>query len=101
MTVHRLKTWPHYFKFVAAGVKPFEVRINDRDFQWRDDLVLEEWDPDTQKYSGASIDADVQYCLYLKQYRDIKNWRWRLARWIMPDIVIMGIQIDQESRING
>lgn len=43
---HDLKTWPAYFDAVAAGVKTFEVRRDDRGFQSGDVLVLRRFDPD-------------------------------------------------------
>jgi hypothetical protein len=38
-TIHHLKTWPRYWDAIAAGVKTFELRRNDRFFQ-RDDIVV-------------------------------------------------------------
>ena len=43
---HQLKTWPEYFKAVAAGTKTFEVRENDRNFKVGDVLELREWIPE-------------------------------------------------------
>ena len=43
--VHELKTHPSYFRAALAGLKPFEVRKNDRDYCAGDVLRLVEWDP--------------------------------------------------------
>lgn len=52
--VHYLKTWVVYFELVRSGLKTFEMRKNDRNFQAGDVLILEEWDPVTQGYTGRS-----------------------------------------------
>lgn len=57
--VHHLKTWPRYFHLSWMGLKPFELRVNDRSFAVGDILILEEWDPDTRGYSGRLIHALV------------------------------------------
>lgn len=51
--IHRLKTWPGPFKAVKCGLKPFEIRKNDRDYKDGDILVLDEWNPNTGKYTTA------------------------------------------------
>jgi hypothetical protein len=60
-SIHSLKTWPKWFAASAAGKKPFEIRKNDRDFRVGDTLVLQEWDPITQKYSGKSLTRKITY----------------------------------------
>lgn len=40
MTVHYLKIKPEYYKDVEAGLKTFELRKNDRNFQVGDILML-------------------------------------------------------------
>lgn len=40
MKVHYLKIKPEYFKDIERGVKTFELRKNDRDFQVGDVLML-------------------------------------------------------------
>jgi len=50
--VHELKIWPDFFAQVISGVKPFEVRRNDREFKTGDVLKLCEWDPDKKSHTG-------------------------------------------------
>ncbi len=58
---HDLKTWPEYFNAVIAGEKKFEIRKDDRDFKVRDTLLLSEYDPATQMYTGRIQRARVTY----------------------------------------
>jgi hypothetical protein len=59
--IHELKTWPEYFDAVRDGRKTFEIRRNDRGFKVGDVLVLQEFDPETQKYSGEMASFCVTY----------------------------------------
>ncbi len=52
-----------YFKLVSSGKKKFELRLADFDIQQGDTLVLEEWDPETKKYTDRSIEKKVDYIL--------------------------------------
>ena len=58
---HELKCWPAYFSAILAGTKTFEIRTNDRGFQVGDELLLKEWDPTTELYSGREIIVEVPY----------------------------------------
>jgi len=58
---HELKTWPKQFGAVLGGSKKHEVRVNDRNFQEGDELLLQEWDPEKQRYTGRHILAAVSY----------------------------------------
>jgi hypothetical protein len=49
---HYLKTDPYVWDLVAQGVKTFEIRYNDRDYQRGDRLIL-----DKTKYTGAEMKA--------------------------------------------
>lgn len=51
-TWHSLKTWPPFFKDTFRGVKEFEFRFNDREFKRGDYLILKEWYPKSEKYTG-------------------------------------------------
>lgn len=61
MKVHNLKILPQYFEEALKGKKPFEVRLNDRDFKLGDIVVLEEWDG--EKYTGREISGKIKYIL--------------------------------------
>lgn len=61
--VHYLKTWTPFFNDVKAGIKPFEVRKNDRNFKVGDTLILEDFDPITNKYKEGWIPELVTYVL--------------------------------------
>ncbi len=59
---HYLKTWPEFFRAVESGIKPFEIRINDRGYQVGDILHLQEFiPPDT--FTGREVVKEVTYIL--------------------------------------
>lgn len=59
--IHELKVWPEYFNALKLGLKNFEIRKNDRDFQIGDTLRLREYDDDEMIYSGEEIEKTVTY----------------------------------------
>lgn len=59
--VHELKTHPEPFCAVWDGRKTYEIRKNDRGFVTGDLLWLNEWDPETQCYSGRAVLFEVLY----------------------------------------
>lgn len=61
MKVHKVKIWPDYFAAVHSGRKTFELRLNDRDYKSDDVIVLREWSPITEKYTGYSITMSIGY----------------------------------------
>lgn len=63
MTDHVLKCWPDFFQAVKRGDKPFELRINDRDYQVGDTLVLQEYNPTDDAYSGDELWRLVTYMI--------------------------------------
>lgn len=60
---HALKTWPQYWRAVQDGSKTFELRRDDRSFQVGDVLLLQEWDPDTEGYTGRELRRQVSYVI--------------------------------------
>lgn len=49
--IHELKISPEYYMDVVSGVKPFEIRKNDRDFKVGDCVKLNEYDAENG-YTG-------------------------------------------------
>ncbi len=79
--IHHLKLWPRYFARVASGHKTLEVRHeHDRHFEPGDALVLEEFDPAHQRYTGRTCHRPVTDVL-----RDPHN------QWLQPHVAALSI----------
>jgi len=73
--VHHLKCWPHEFEAMKGGLKRFEYRKDDRDYQVGDVLILEKWIPVKEyenqrserlvkgEYTGEKLNVSVSYVL--------------------------------------
>ena len=79
------KIWPEYFEDVASGKKKFELRLADFKARVGDTLILKEWDPQTQTYTGRSLNTHITYVLKTKN----------LPFWSKQDIDNHGFQILQ------
>jgi len=62
-TVHDLKISPPFFLAVDKGIKPFEVRRDDRGYNVGDYLCLREYNPVDNKYTGRTISRRISYIL--------------------------------------
>ena len=62
-STHELKVWPACFEAVADGRKAFDVRLNDRDYQVGDALLLREYEPESEQYSGRTTDRWISYLM--------------------------------------
>jgi len=64
---HELKTWPELFNAVMETNKlkrkTVDIRKDDRDYKVEDTLILKEFDPTTQEYTGRSCWRIVTHCL--------------------------------------
>jgi len=60
--IHELKCWPEFFEPVANGIKTFELRDDDRNYQVGDILKLREWIKD-EGYTGRNTYVTVTYIL--------------------------------------
>lgn len=60
---HALKTWPQYFEQVESGEKTFELRKNDRDYKVGDVILLQEYNPESNQYTGNEWTGIITYTL--------------------------------------
>jgi hypothetical protein len=58
---HEVKSWPDSFVLVARSEKTFEIRQNDRGYHVGDYLLMHEWDPATEQYTGRAVMARITY----------------------------------------
>ena len=57
------KVWREYFDKIISGEKKFELRIALFDIKEGDTLILEEWNPETKKYTGRKLEKKAGYIL--------------------------------------
>lgn len=67
---HELKSLPEFFQAVWIGDKTFEIRKNDRDFKERDEVILNEFEPEDpydDGYTGRRIYGVIRYITRFEQ----------------------------------
>ena len=84
MSIIKKKIWPEYFDAVSSGKKKYELRLNDFEVEEGDILVLEEWNPKTQEYTGRKIEKKVTY---------VGKFKFDKLFWPEEQIKEKGIQI--------
>lgn len=68
VTEHYLKTWPGPLTAMVSGLKTFEFRRNDRNFQIGDTLQCAGWDPTHECHTGEIRTFRVTYILHGGQF---------------------------------
>ncbi|TQR29413.1 DUF3850 domain-containing protein [Brevibacillus brevis] len=76
--LHELKTWPKHFADVRAGIKTAELRLNDRNYQPGDVLVLREYDPEAAEYTGEVETRTITHVL-------------EGEAWLQPGVVMLSM----------
>jgi hypothetical protein len=62
MKTHELKSWPSLFEAIQSQAKRHELRRNDdRDFEVGDLMLLREFDPDHDAYTGRTQLVRITY----------------------------------------
>jgi hypothetical protein len=62
---HELKCWPEFFCAIQKGDKTFDVRKgDDRKYKVGDKLLLREWSPKDEKYTGEVLKVGVTYVMH-------------------------------------
>lgn len=65
---HELKVDPIHYAAVVDGLKLAELRLNDRNYQAGDELVLREFDRDSQAYTGEHCTEYVQHVADVEEF---------------------------------
>jgi len=64
VTHHNLDCWPTYFRAVEQGLKPYEVRKNDRFFQRGDTVTLVELREDrARSYNNPTTGKQLTFTI--------------------------------------
>ncbi len=63
MAIIKKKIQPEYFELVKSGKKKFELQLADFNLKEGDVLILEEWNPETKKYTGRKIGKNIDFIL--------------------------------------
>jgi ASC-1-like (ASCH) protein len=79
------KVWSKFFEKIKSGEKTFEVRLADTEYKVGDVLVLKEWDPDNNKYTGREIRKTITYVLLTKNMH-----YWPEEEMAKKGFVVMG-----------
>lgn len=85
MAVHDLKVWPEFFTALWEGKKTFEVRKNDRGYAIGDILVLREYAPGPDEYTGR---VEHRLVTYLVSGDDPQGY----AFGVQKGFVVMGLK---------
>jgi ParB family chromosome partitioning protein len=71
---HRLKTHPGHFSAVKRGAKLHEIRENDRGFAENHRILLQEWDPVEEDYTGDELMVLVTYITRGPDWNIPRGW---------------------------
>lgn len=63
MAKHELKLNHEFYPLVIKGIKTFEIRKNDRNYQEGDELLLKEWDQLNEEYTGREVYVRVKFLI--------------------------------------
>jgi ASC-1-like (ASCH) protein len=63
---------PESFNAIGSGNKKCELRLNDEEINEGDVLVLREWNPEKQEYTGRELSKTITFA----QVLEINNLYW-------------------------
>ncbi len=77
------KIRPEFFDKIASGEKKFELRLADWGCKPGDILVLREWDPAKNDYTGRVLEKEVTYVLKTKDVKfftpeEVEKYGWQI-----------------------
>ena len=84
MTTHELKCWPDFFQALLTRRKTFEVRKDDRGYLPGDILILREYNPTTESFTGRSLEREITYISALESVPGIEDGHGFVVLAIKP-----------------
>ncbi len=75
--------WIESYELVSTGQKTYDLRLADWNINTGDIIVFQEWNPETKKYTGRSMEKRVGYV------GKTKGWEV----WFREDIEKYGFQV--------
>ncbi len=63
------KLWPERFQQVLEGIKKSDVRLADFEAKPGDLLILREWDPEKEDFTGRIIEKEISHVLKTKELK--------------------------------
>lgn len=90
--IHHLKSWPQFFNPIREGVRTHELRRNDRDFAVGDLLVLHEFDPTTQRYTGQKCEVRITSITSFAEPCAVSN------EAMNPEFCILSVRVQTKAR---
>lgn len=62
MKTHKIKSWTHLFQAIKSGIKLHDIRdMNERDYKIGDQILLQEFDHTTGRYTGDELLVEITY----------------------------------------
>lgn len=58
---HICRSWSHLFQPILDGVKTHDLRIDDRNYQVGDTILLREYDIAQGAYTGREVTVEITY----------------------------------------
>lgn len=93
---HTLKCWPEHYAAIDSGAKTCELRLNDRSYQRGDALLLKEWEPVENAYTGRELRVRVTHIL--------SGGPWLAPGYVALSIRLMGedgrVRIQEDFRLS-
>jgi Domain of unknown function (DUF3850) len=84
---HKVKCWPRFFDPILSGEKTHDLRrAGDRDYRVGDFLLLQEFDPQANRYTGRELIVKITYIT------SADNPCAFFADALNPDFCILSIQ---------
>jgi hypothetical protein len=93
---HTLKCWPEHYAAIDSGAKTCELRLNDRPYQRGDALLLKEWEPVENAYTGRELRVRVTHIL--------SGGPWLAPGYVALSIRLMGedgrVRVQEDFRLS-